>query len=211
MGVPGSVRHGCDMDGDPEAKMRAALARVLGADWPAATIGLERVTEQVHSAASVFAKHHAELTERLRSITSGWAKWHADMTKGGDRSPLAVLARGLERYKAAKANPSDKRAAPWLVVGDLTPRQVAALMPYLPNPLARRGRRKGVSKYDKLVDQLAARLAANPNELPTTAARQILETNGRRTGVKRAADHLVRLLNERGRELLPINTSHPNR
>jgi hypothetical protein len=102
----------------------------------------------------------------------------------------------LGRMHAARANPEDPKSEPWLAIGELTPRQIATFYRHIPNPLAKRGRRRGsrTTVDGELVEALN-RMVEN-GEHPTTAARLLWQERGVRFGLKGRADHLVRVWKE---------------
>ncbi|MGB7834736.1 MAG: hypothetical protein WBL84_21255 [Xanthobacteraceae bacterium] len=174
-----------------------ALAHLLGApgDWARLRAENARITARFLGTPDDLARLRAKAA-RIKDMANAPAVVANSLALA---KLTEHIAAAYDRYQVAIADPSNERAEPWLALGKPTPTQCAVLVPYLPNPLARRGRRKGRSKYDKLVDQLAGCLVQNPSETPTTVARQLIEATGIRAGVKRKADRLVALLKNRSK------------
>jgi len=111
----------------------------------------------------------------------------------------------MQKFLAAKNNPSHRRARVWLKMGDLTPKQMVELLPYMMmdmpdlNIPQRKGRRRGTPASTLvMVERLDERIRRT-GELPTTAARGLLTDLGfRGRDLKNQADHLVKVWRKRG-------------
>lgn len=99
----------------------------------------------------------------------------------------------MKRMSYARAHPDDPKSEPFLSLGSLTPRELEPVWRFLPDPLRKRGRRKGGDT--SLVDELE-RLIAVTGERPTTVARRL---TGEDAYTKPKADYLVKQLNNRRR------------
>jgi hypothetical protein len=110
----------------------------------------------------------------------------------------------VQQIEAAKENPSHRSARAWLMVGHLTPKQIAVLLPYMQMDLGDlrvprgRGRpRRAAPSTLKMAEQLDKRIKLT-GELPTTAAGRLLTEYGfRASTLKAAKDHLVRVWRKR--------------
>jgi hypothetical protein len=83
----------------------------------------------------------------------------------------------MQKFLAARNNPSHRRARVWLRMGDLTPKQMVELLPYMMMDMPdldipqREGRRRGTPASTlAMVERLDERIQRT-GELPTTAAR----------------------------------------
>jgi hypothetical protein len=105
-----------------------------------------------------------------------------------------------QRFNDAKDNPSHRTARAWLRMRHLTPKQIAVQLPYMIMDMPdlrvpkRRGRpRRTRASTLKMAEQLDKRIERT-GELPTTAARRLLDDYGfRGRDLKNQADHLVKV------------------
>jgi hypothetical protein len=115
------------------------------------------------------------------------------------RLRLRLTVWMVQQINNAKDNPSHRKARAWLMVQQLTPKQIAELLPYMVMDMGdlrvpkRKGRpRRTAASTLEMVERLDRRIN-DTGELPTTAARRLLvECGFRGETLKGKADHLVR-------------------
>jgi len=111
---------------------------------------------------------------------------------------LKEIGEVTTRLRAAKASTDPNMQSAWRVVGHLLPREASAVWRYLPDPLRRRGRRKGsgpVQNDAALLDDVTRRVEGGA--AATTAAREALEARGVKGDIKGRADYLADLWKSR--------------
>jgi hypothetical protein len=150
--------------------------------------------------------------EAWRQLSEAWRQLSRAFVAARDRGDFRNFQIRLQltiwmgqQINDAKSNPSHRRSRVWLMVGHLTPKQIAELLPYMMMDMPdlripkRRGRQKGRTAAStlKMAEQLAERIERT-GELPTTAARRLLAEYGfRGPTLKGRADHLVRVWKRR--------------
>jgi hypothetical protein len=188
---------------------------------PEATDWLARITRELeplqHSwqrlqrGIEQFSKASIAAREAWRPHFEAWRQLSNAFVEARDRGVFRDLQFRLQltvwmgrQFNDAKGNPSHRRSRVWLMVGHLTPKQIAELLPYMmmdmpelriPKGRGRPGRTAASTL--EMAEQLANRIERT-GELRTTAARRLLADYGfRGADVKGRADHLVRVLRNR--------------
>jgi hypothetical protein len=188
---------------------------------PEATDWLARITRELeplqHSwqrlqrGIEQFSKTSAAAREAWRPHFEAWRQLSDAFVAARDRGDFRNFQIRLQltvwmgqQINDAKGNPSHRRSRVWLMVGQLTPKQIAELLPYvmmnMPDLRIPKGRgRPGRTAASTLemAEQLATRIN-NTGELPTTAARRLLAERGfRGADLKGRADYLVKVWRNR--------------
>jgi hypothetical protein len=165
----------------------------------------QRFARTIEQASKLFAA--ARDGGEWRRLLEAWRAFVAARDRGDFRNfqiRLRLTGWMVQQIQAAKDNPSHQRARVWLMVGHLTPKQIAELLPYMIMDMPdlrvpqRKGRpRRTAESTLKMAEQLAERIN-DTEELPTTAARRLLADYGfRGRDLKGRADHLVRVWKNR--------------
>jgi hypothetical protein len=168
---------------------------------------LRRSWQRLQPDIEQFSKASAAAREAWRPLFKAWKAFVAARDRGDFRNfqiRLQLTGWMLRQIEAAKGNPSHRRSRVWLMVGHLTPRQTAELLPYMIMDMPdlripkRKGRPRGTAASAlEMVEQLAKRIATT-GELPITAAKRLLAEHGfRGPDLKGRADYLVRLWKKR--------------
>jgi hypothetical protein len=137
----------------------------------------------------------------LQAVREAWPRIESNL-----RLNLHFTLWILQQIKSAERNPHHRKAKPWVVLRNYSPRQIAEVIPYLAmtfegdlNVPVRKGRPSGgTNKNTELLEQLENRIART-SELPTTAAKRLLRELGFKGELKGKADFLVRQLKRKQR------------
>jgi hypothetical protein len=184
----------------PEATDR--LARIARELEP-----LQRAGQRLQHGIEQFSKVCGAAREAWRPHFEVWRRFVAARDRGDFRdfqTRLRLTAWIAQQFNNAKDNPSHKNARVWLMMGHLTPKQIAVLLPHLQMDMGdlrvpmRRGRpRRPAANTPKMVERLDRRIKRT-GERPTAAARALLTEHGfHASTLKAAADHLVRVWKKR--------------
>jgi hypothetical protein len=176
-----------------------------GIDW----VALQRSWQRFVGGIEQVSKLLAAARDRgdWRRLSEAWQAFVAARDRGDFRDfqiRLRLTGWMVQQIQAAKDNPSHRRARVWLMVGHLTPKQIAELLPYMVMDMPdlrvpqRKGRpRRTAASTLEMAAQLANRIERT-GELPTTAAKRLLTDYGfRGPDLKGRADHLVRVWKRR--------------
>jgi hypothetical protein len=168
---------------------------------------LRRSWQRLQPGIEQFSKTLVAARVAWRPLAEAWRQLEAARDRGDFRVLWMRLRLGIwiaQQFNNANDNPSHPNARVWLMVGHLSPKQIAVLLPHLMMDMGdlrvprRRGRQKGRTAPSilKMAEELAKRIERT-GELPTTAAKRLLVEYGFRGDPKGPADHLVRVWKNR--------------
>ena len=170
---------------------------------------LRRSWQRLQPGIEQFSKTLVAAREAWRplELAAAWRQLEAARDRGDFRVLWMRLRLGVwiaQQFNNAKDNPSHRNARVWLMVGHLTPKQIAVLLPYLHDGYGgparakaqRQAKGRAAPSILKMAEELAKRIERT-GELPTPAAKRLLAEYGFRGDLKGKADHLVRVWKNR--------------